>query len=192
MTAPLGLSPEQSNALAVGQALYRPIRRAVLYARFDGWTIGVFAALTVVCGISSPTTLLLGGGMGIIAWFELRQATRLAMGDVDASRRLALNQVALAGLLIAYAIWQMFRGADNAELDMIRSQLGGADPAMAEMIESIARVLPIVVYGTLIIVAVCVQGGTALFYRSRGKAVDAFVRKSPEWVRAFIAGGSTV
>lgn len=183
---PAALTPEQLNAIATGQALYKPIRRAVTYARFDGWTVAVFAILTGICSITSPLTLMLGIGMGIVAWFELREASRLAAGDVRSPKRLAMNQLALAGLLIAYAAVRLFQGTDSAEMETIRSQLGG-DPAMMEMVESVGELIPKLVYGTLIVVAVFVQGGTALFYLSRRKAVEAYVRQTPDWVRAMMS-----
>jgi hypothetical protein len=180
------LSPEQLNALAVGQALYQPIRRAVGYARFDGWSVAILAGLTAICSLTSPVTLLLGVGMGAVAWFELREAKRLAAGDVNAPRRLAYNQLALAGLLIGYAAWQLIAGVDTSELDAMRSQLGG-DPAVTQMLDSLATGIPLVIYGTLIVAAVLIQGATALFYLSRRKAVEAYVRATPEWARPIVS-----
>ena len=179
----MALSPEQLHALNVGQTLYRPIGRAVSYARFDGWSVAVFAILTGGCGITSPTTLILGVGMGAVAWYELRQASRVASADRSAPKRLALNLLALSALLVGYAVVRLFQGIDAGELAMIRGQLAAADPAMADMVESMATLISRLVYGTLIVVSICLQGGTALFYHSRRKAVEAYLRGTPEWVR---------
>lgn len=180
---PIALTPEQLTALTVGQTLYRPIRRAVFYAKFDGWSVAVFAMLTTVCSLTSPPALILGIGMGVVAWVELREANRLAVGDERSPRRLAINQGALASLLIGYALWQLTHSADSTEMESIRSQLSG-DPAAMKLVSTMSELIPRLVYGTLIIVAILMQGGTALYYLSRRKAIDAYLRGTPAWVRA--------
>ena len=57
------------------------MRRAVNVARFDGWTIGLFGALTLLFGLTTLSGVLLGGGMIAVAAFELRGANRLARLD---------------------------------------------------------------------------------------------------------------
>lgn len=38
------------------------------------------------------------------------------------------------------------------------------------------------IYGTLAAVAIFVQGGTALFYHSRRKYIEAYVNETPAWI----------
>ncbi len=121
--------------------------------------------------------------MGVVAWVELREANRLAVGDERSPRRLAINQGALASLLIGYALWQLTHSADSTEMESIRSQLSG-DPAAMKLVSTMSELIPRLVYGTLIIVAILMQGGTALYYLSRRKAIDAYLRGTPAWVRA--------
>jgi hypothetical protein len=191
--APSPLTPEQWKALADAQALYRPIRRAVGYARFDGWTVGVFAALTTVCGLSSPVSLVLGVGMGVVAFVELSAAARLGRDlHPAAPRTLGLNQLALALLLIGYACYGLYTGFGASSLDHAFRQAGISEQEMREMrglVDNLQQLITTLVYGTLIAVAVIVQGGTALFYFSRGKHLRRYLEQSPPWARHMVAGG---
>jgi hypothetical protein len=56
---------------------------------------------------------------------------------------------------------------------------------MAKMlapVESITRAVTIAVYVTLIAVAISMQGGTALYYLSRQKLLEQYVRATPKWI----------
>jgi hypothetical protein len=189
-SSPAALSTEQLRALADAHALFKPIGKAIKYAKFDGWTLAVFAILTCLCGISSPVALVIGATMGAIAWYELRQANRLLAGDVEAPKKLALNQLALASLLIVYALTNLTRGPDASGVAEIKRQLGGLDTGgMLEQVETLSDLIEKLVYGVLIAIAVLVQGGTALFYLSRKKYVQRYATDVPGWARAVARHG---
>jgi hypothetical protein len=99
-------------------------------------------------------------------------------------RKLALNQLAMATLLIVYALVNLARGPDASGLAEVKRQLGGLDPATIDMVENLSNSLEKLVYGALIAIAVLVQGGTALFYLSRKKYVERYVADVPEWARS--------
>ena len=178
--APL-LSEEQLQQLASARLTARKIRRAVSVATFDGWTIAIFAALSLVCGFSSVRGVGMGAGMAVIAGIELTGAGRLRRLDPRAARMLGFNQLAFAMLLIVYAIVSL-----HGELTSgLSSQLSGIDPAAVDMLkpyEGLVRQITIAVYGSLIAVAVLAQGGTALFYFSRTKHVEAYLKQTPAWI----------
>jgi len=190
---PSPLSPEQWQALVDAQALYRPVRRAVRYARFDGWTVGAFAVLTAVCGLSSPVGLLLGAGMGTVAFVELRAASRLRRDlDVAAPRTLGVNQLALGLMLIGYACYGLWAGFGTSNLEDALRQAGIGPDQMRDLQQTIGNLQQLVtrlVYGTLIAVAVLCQGGTALYYFSRAKHVRRYLQHAPPWARQMIACG---
>jgi hypothetical protein len=74
-------------------------------ARFSGWTMAIFAGLTIAGSLCGDIgALLLGIGLGVAAFNELRGARLLRQFDARGPRRLGYNQLGLAGLLVVYAI----------------------------------------------------------------------------------------
>jgi len=94
------LTEEHLRQLAAARKAARKLRRAITVASFDGWTVGVFAALTLLTGLTDPSGLLMGAGMGAVAFVELRAASRLRRLETGVTRTLGFNQLALAGIFI--------------------------------------------------------------------------------------------
>ena len=177
-----GLSPEQLKQISDARLRAKKIRKGVSVALFDGWTIAIFAGLTLLSGLFSIVGLLLGIGMAAAAYIELTQAKKLKQLDPRAPAALAWNQVFLGSILFLYAVyslWSIFSGhsAMNSELAKYPelSQFTGD-------LDQLSKLIGLLVYGTLIAVAVFGQGGTALFYLSRRKHVDAYLRETPQWI----------
>ncbi len=180
-TAP-ALSPEHLHQLSAAQARGRKIGRAIAVARFDGWSVATFAFLTVLFGITSPSSILIGGLMGLVAFIELRTARSLRRLKPEAARTLAFNQLALGSLLAAYAVWQIYRELTGAG---DYAEIAASDPQLGEMlkpVEGITRLFTLALYGGLFAFACLAQGGMALFYFSREKYVRAYVKETPQWV----------
>ncbi|MEA2709100.1 MAG: hypothetical protein QOF78_1701 [Phycisphaerales bacterium] len=177
-----GLSPEQLKQITDARNRSKKIRKGVNVALFDGWSIAIFAGLTLLSGLFSFVGLLLGAGMAAAAFIELKGVKRLRALDLDAPKTLAWNQVFLGGLLFTYAVyslWTVYTGRTE-----LATQLD-AYPEMAYMaanVSDLARLIGTLVYGTLIVVAVVCQGGTALFYLSRRKYMEAYLRETPQWI----------
>src|SRR4051794_19241609 len=93
---PPNVSPEHLRQLAAARADAKKVRRAISVANFDGWTIGAFGALTLLLGLTDPSSIAMGLGMIAVAWIELRGASRLKRLDSSAGRMLGMNQIALA------------------------------------------------------------------------------------------------
>jgi len=181
VTTPPPLTPDQLAQLTAARLAGRKIRRAVSVATFDGWTIAIFAALTFLCGLSSPATILLGLGMAVVSYVELTNAAKLRRVDPSAPRRLAFNQLALASMLILYALWSLHTQSDNKELQ----SLIASEPAAAEMLKSLQPLvqrITVAIYASLIAVAILAQGGTALFYYTRTKHIQAYLAQTPPWI----------
>jgi hypothetical protein len=177
-----GLSPEQMRQMADAWLRAKKVRRGVSVAMFDGWTVAIFAGLTLLGGLFSPVGLLLGLGMATAAYVELKAAKRLKALDPAACKTLAWNQVFLGAILFLYAcysLWTIYSGrsALNSELSKY--------PELSQFavdIEQMSKLIGLLIYGTLIAVAIFGQGGTALFYLSRRKYVDAYLRETPQWI----------
>jgi hypothetical protein len=180
------LSPEHFAQLATARQRAKTIRRAASVAAFDGWATGIFGGLTFLVGLVafSWIGITLGGAMVTIAWIEFRGARQLRRLEPDAAASLALNQVALGAALLLYAIvslWNVSRGHGflseqlAASPELARAGLGSS-------IDDLARVLGLAVYGTLAFVAIFGQGGTAVYYLTRRKYVEAYRRETPQWI----------
>jgi hypothetical protein len=187
-TAPV-LSEEHLRQLAAARKAARKLRRAIAVASFDGWTVGVFGALTLLTGLTDPSGLLMGAGMAAVAFVELRGAGRLRRLETGVTRTLGFNQLALAAIMIAYAVWRL-----HIEMSGVSPYQAykSADPQLARMlqpIENLTHFIALVLYGAMIGVALFAQGGLALFYFTRGKHIDAYLAKTPAWIVAMQRGG---
>lgn len=177
------LSPEHLQQIKLAQQRATKVRRAMRVAQFDGWATGIFGGITFLCGFSgSLVALVLGAGMLIVAFIEFKGAARLRKFDPGAPRVLALNQVYFGALLLAYAAWSLWGVFHNqSELSSALASAGdlgqlGIDAAQIE------RTIGLLVYGALACVAIFGQGGTALYYWTRRRFVDAYLRETPQWI----------
>jgi hypothetical protein len=180
------LSPAHLAEVRAAHARGAKVRRAIGVARFGGWTVGIFGGLTLLFGLFSASGWLMGIGMLIAARGEFRGATGLARFDPLAARRLAWNQVFLAGVLIAYSAWGAWSSLTGP--DPLAASAAGS-PEVAQMLApygSLVRKLSMMVYAAIALIAVGAQGGTAWYYFSREKHVRAFVAQTPAWVVDFL------
>jgi len=178
------LSDEQLRAVSDAQRRALKIRRAISVAKFDGWTTAIFGGATLLFGLVSFSWvgLLLGAGMLTVAYVEFRGAKRLRHLDPTAPKTLALNQVFFGALLIAYALYSLW-GVYHDTSPLLEEIKGSRE--MANLMvdaRSLAQMVGLLVYGTLVAVGVFGQGGTALYYLSRRKYIDAYLRDTPTWI----------
>lgn len=175
-------SPENLQELEAARKSARKVRRAVSVANFDGWTVAIFGALTLVMGLTDVTNIALGVGLGAVAFFELRNAGRLKRLDADAARVLGFNQLALATILILYACWELYVSSRSGGAAVA---LGVTDPDMAQMlgpVQDLTTMITHAVYGALILIAVFAQGSMALYYFTRVRIVRNYLAQTPDWI----------
>ena len=182
---PPGLSPEHFAQLAEARRRAKKIRRAASVATFDGWATGIFGGLTFFVGLIafSWIGIVLGAAMLIVAWVEFRGAKQLKQLDPDAANALAINQLVLGGALLLYAIfslWNVFHGPNSISEQIANSP--ELTQAGLGSIESLARMIGVLIYGTLAAVAIFGQGGTALYYFTRRAHIEAYRRETPQWI----------
>lgn len=180
---------EIQQQLAAAQVAAKTIRRATAIATADAWMIAVFAALSFVCGLFSGVSgVVVGMAMACIAWFEFDGAARLRRLDLTGPKRLGINQLAFAGLIIAYSLWslrsELTGGGLSAELAPYKADLGD--------LEGLTRTIAYALYGTLITVAILVQGGTALYYFSREKHLRQYLARTPAWIIEMQRNGAAI
>jgi hypothetical protein len=184
------LSAEHLLDLQRARTALRKVRRAISVASFDGWTIGAFAALTLLFGLNSLSSVSIGLARGAIAYVELRGASQLRRLDPRAARTLGFNQLALGMVLIVYALWRTFSilRYGSGAYDVVSA----SDPQMAQMlqpVENLTRLISLAIYAALIVIGVFAQGGLALFYFTRAKHIEAYLAQTPAWIVAMQKAG---
>jgi hypothetical protein len=175
---PPQLTEANLRELAAAKLGLRRINRAVSVARFDGWTIAIFAGLSLLCGFSSPSGILLSIALGAIAYVELRAATALKRLDPVSTKTLGNNQLVLCGILILYFLWRIYAESSGHG---IASDVVQAEPQLADE-EAMVKQFTMLAYLILIAASVLAQGGMALYYFSRRKHVEAIVQQTPAWI----------
>ena len=75
------LTPEHHRELALANSRAKTLRKAASVARFNGWTVGVFAASSALFALSSIAGFLTTLGLSVIAYNEFRGRKRLLRFD---------------------------------------------------------------------------------------------------------------
>ncbi len=162
------------------------IRKAARVASFNGWTTAVIAALSAPFALFSIAGCLVTVVLSVVAWNEFRGQNRLNKFDPSAATLLGWNQLGFLLMILLYCGWMIFTGINDkdsftAELNSnpeLSGLLGSSD-----QVGSLYELLVYAVYGTVIALSVIFQGLTALYYFTRRKHIEAYVRATPEWIR---------
>jgi hypothetical protein len=180
--------------IAVANKRSRVVLRAAGVATFNGWTIGLCAALCLPFVYWDIRTLLIVACLAVVAYVELRGARLLRVYDPRGPRLLGFNQLVLLALIVAYCSWNLYRGLTGPdlgeELMSEHPELGtmleaASDPSLTSVVGSIGEIhrsLVVLIYVTVIVVSFIFQGLCSLYYFSRQKHLRAFVEQTPSWV----------
>jgi hypothetical protein len=179
---PVALTHEQLVAITQARRQGRKISRAATIAAVSGWTLAIFAFLTLLGGLFSLTSLLLGVGLGIVAYIELHGSKALRRFDETAPRRLGFNQIALGAMIVVYCGWGIWLAvAGPGPYDSYLAQ-GGDTADMIAPIDRLNRSITSAFYTLLICVSVIAQGCASLYYFTRRRHMIAYLSKTPAWV----------
>ena len=170
------LSPEQREELARANERAKKVLGAARVATFNGWAIGVFAAVSLLFAVFSLTALVMGVGMAIVAWNEFRGRMLLRRFDSHGPRLLGRNQLGFMGLLIGYGLWSIYSTLTNpiAQLEELE--------AIAGPIGELVTTLTLTVYGAVILLSLLIQGLNARYYFARTKLVHDYLNATPAWI----------
>ena len=177
-----GPSPQHLQQIATARELAKPLRKAARYAVIDGWGLAIFGAITILTGLTSFPTLMIGCAMCVAAHFEFRGSSQLRRLKPSSINMLMWNQLVLGSALFLYALWSLITSLTGPSA---LAQAAGGDAALAGMlapVESLTRLITTTVYVALMLVAIFVQGGTALFYRSRAPHLARYLEQAPHWI----------
>jgi hypothetical protein len=145
-------------------------------------------ALSVLFSIGSLPGMILGLALAGFGMRELGLARRLDRLDGSAPSWLALNQLMLGAVLAGYAV---FKVVTYDSTDSIIAGSLASDPTIAsspelagtmEQLKQFEYLMSMGIAGVLIVVAVIVQGGTAVYYITKRKRVNELRTHCPEWV----------
>jgi len=180
------LTPEQLQAIGEARQRGRKITRATSVATISGWSMAVFAFMTLfiwlISGDFSLVALLLGIGLAVVAYVELRGAKRLRQLDDTAPRLLGFNQIGLGVMVSLYCCWGMWQAvAGPSPYDAYLAQ-SGATAEMMGQIDHLNRAITGAVYAALLCMSVIAQGCTALYYFSRRRHMVRYLSETPDWV----------
>lgn len=173
------LSPEHLQQLSDAKRRAKKVRRAASVAALSGWSMLVFACVSLAFAIFSDwSAWAVGIGLLLVALNELRGSTMLRRADPAGAKVLGWNQLVLAALLVAYATWSLATS--------LRQPLGAAlqsgDPQIDAMAANITSAVTYGLYGTLAVLGLLLPGLTSIYYFSRGRIVRSFLAETPEWI----------
>jgi len=179
------LTESRLRALAAATERGEPIRRAGRVATFNAWATATIAALSAPFAAFSLAGLLVFAALAAIAWNEFRGRRRLLSFDPAGASILGWNQLGLLGMITVYCLWALYSnlwGSGSIEAELQANPQLGAAIGLVQGFDEVYRSIVVVLYGSVIALSAIFQGGNALYYFSRRKYVEAYVRETPAWV----------
>ncbi|MGH7244418.1 MAG: hypothetical protein ACREJD_13490 [Phycisphaerales bacterium] len=183
------LSGEHLNQISDARKRAKKILRAAGMAWLSGWSMAVFAALSLAFAFMSDwSAWTIGIGLAVCAANELRGGAMLKGMNPRGASILGWNQVFLGVLIVAYALWSLYSTSKSPALASLAQ--GTGDPGIDAMAKELTTVVTWALYGTMVVVGFVVPGLTAIYYFTRGPLVTAFRRETPDWVLEVIRRGA--
>lgn len=166
--------------------LARPIRKAASFASFSGWATLLAGALTLPFSIGNIPMMVFCIVLAGIGTRELSLRRRLLKLETTVPRKLAINQLLLGGSLIAFAIFKLLQPTGES---MVMSSIQSdptiqSMPELASQFDGIAQLEHLVMaasYVIMILVALFVQGGSAIYYICKTRAMKRLHKRVPGW-----------
>ena len=165
----------------------KAIEKAVRYASFSGWTTLLAGAFSVPFALGNPPMLIFAIVIAGIGTRELTLRRQLQVLDSKAPKKLAINQVVLAGALIVYAIYMLIAPAGEGVVasSMKADPMLQSTPELSGMFDDMIKLehmATALMYVGMIIVAIFMQGGTAMYYLIKGAKLKKLHKDTPDWV----------
>ena len=187
-TAAAPLSPKRQQELDDAEQRARTFLGAAKVAAFNGWSAAFFAVLSILFGLFSLTSFLVGVGLAIVARNELVGRRRVRELDSSGLVLLWRNQLGFMVLIIAYCVWSLSRavGAPDSEMTALleRFDLSPLTELLGQSVGEFVRMLSLFVYGTVIFATAISQGLNARYYFVRVARMRDYLRDEPQWVVA--------
>ena len=177
------LTPEHHRELAQAKERSVKIRTAARVAAFNGWVTALIAASSALFTMFSFSivSLLVTVALAAVAYNEFRGRDRLLAFDPGAATLLGWNQLGLLAMITIYCGWMLYTSLTNP--NAISPELRQVMDSVGEL-DELVRYITLVFYGLVIGLSAIFQGLNALYYFTRRKHIEAYVRETPEWVRS--------
>jgi hypothetical protein len=181
-------SAEHLEQIAAARQRSAKLRKMATWGTVSAWTTAIFAASTMVCSVTSPTGMVLGAAMAVVAWFEFKGVNELKRLKPIAPRRMAVNQLVFGAILFVYGAWSLWNSlhapselAGHPELQQVLGDVGSLETS-----------INVAVYVSVMLAAILGPGLTAIYYRSRAKHLDAYLAETPQWILDLQRAGMTI
>jgi hypothetical protein len=186
------LTAEHHRELTLARQRSKSIHKAARVAAFNGWATAIVALLSAPFALFSVSGMLVFIGLSAVAYNELRGRKRLLQFDPQAATVLGWNQLGLLAIIVCYCLWAVY--ANLSEASSITAELHGyaeLETALGSplQIETLAKQIVIVFYGSVMVLSVVFQGLNALYYFSRRRHIDTYNGDTPKWIRELQGGG---
>jgi hypothetical protein len=179
------LSDAHGRELELAGTRAKSIRKAARVAAFNGWTTAIIAALSAPFALFSWVGGLICIALAIVAYNELRGRRRLLAFDPAAATYLGFNQLGLLTVISVYCLWALYSnlyGASSFDSELAaHPEIGGALGSINEF-KPLVEEIVVLFYGVVIALSVVFQGGNALYYFTRRKYIEEYLRQTPQWV----------
>lgn len=157
------------------------IDRVLATARFNGWSEGILAGLSVLVALVDPTliSVLIAGVLIGVTCVEFHSRAMVKSLNCKGLTYLTFNQLAFGCLIMIYAVWQLFALSQGGDPQLAElASMGKVGQQIVDLEQHIIKM----VYGTLIAGTFVFQGGMALFYHRSKTHLTKFVQDTPAWV----------
>jgi len=173
--APLG--PEQRAALEEAAERARAIVGAAKIATFNGWSIGFFAVVSLLFGLFSLTSLVIGIGLAIVARNEFKGGAAVRALNPEGPELLWRNQVGFMSLIGLYCLWSIYQVTANPDPQMVElTDLLGGDT------QELVQQLSVLLYVAVLVVTGIFQGLNARYYHRRVAMLNTYLVETPSWI----------
>lgn len=171
------LSPDQREELQrANERLQKPILGSAKVAGINAWTLAIFGGLSVLAGLFSLSTLIVGVALLAIAWNEFRGRDLVRRLDPRGPRILAWNQLVLVVAVGIYCTWRSWVAWARPEPSVTELETAlDLDPG------EVGR-LTVMAYGAVFVITAVVLVFTARYHLRRASRLETYLRDTPSWV----------
>jgi hypothetical protein len=191
---PPQLTTENLQQLQSARTAMKKIRRAILSARLEGYSIAIFGVISLVFSLGNIPSMLVSAILTAIGIIEITGAAKLARLDITAIRLLTINQLTLAAFIFLYALWNIYGEVAHPDADlagMTPSEIQAMNQTGVSAVVDIGHQIMILVYSGLIIAAL-IEAAMAYYYHTRGEHLRQFLAQTPDWIVSMQRAGVSI
>ncbi len=160
----------------------KKLARASRIAGFNAWSAAIMAAFSLLFGIFSISSAIIGLALAYIAYQEFEGRKLLRQFQPKAADHLGYNQIIFSAMILAYAAWGMYEAFTAPVMSAQYTQYGPEMQSMFQPYDALYTYATIAVYAAIGLFGLIFQGGTAWYYFTRKKYIEKYLRETPDWI----------